>query len=68
MFVLGLAAVLVIIVIIIGLILTLLVVGKGDADYDKNSKKNVTKLSTIYIVTILASLIAFVVFMVRFFA
>lgn len=53
---------LIIIVIVIAFISTLLVAGKGDESYDKSTRKNVTRLTLIYAITILASLIVLFVY------
>ncbi|WP_067727436.1 hypothetical protein [Oceanobacillus damuensis] len=50
--------ILVIILCIIGGILTWREAGKSDEDYDKSSKRNVTRLTWIYIITIGISLLA----------
>lgn len=66
MFLLKLAITLVVITTLIGLVLTILQIGKSDSDYDSKSKKNVKRLTLIYVVTILASLIALAIFVFNY--
>ncbi|MCG3419650.1 hypothetical protein [Oceanobacillus jordanicus] len=61
-----LAITLVVITTLIGLVLTILQIGKSDSDYDSKSKKNVKRLTLIYVVTILASLIALAIFVFNY--
>ncbi|WP_249872117.1 hypothetical protein [Oceanobacillus saliphilus] len=56
--------ILIIIVCIIAFFLTIREVNRSDSDYDKSSKKNVTRLSLIYIVVTVASLIALAAYIV----
>jgi hypothetical protein len=57
-----LAIFIVILVSVIGLVLTFILVGKGETEYQNKTKKNVTNLTVIYVITTVGSLIALGIF------
>ncbi|WP_407268540.1 hypothetical protein [Radiobacillus sp. PE A8.2] len=66
MFNMALPITIIVIISIVALVLTLALAGKSDDDYDKSSKKNVTQLSLIYVVAILGSIVALIIFIYFF--
>ncbi|WP_417006683.1 hypothetical protein [Aquibacillus salsiterrae] len=60
------AIILIVLISIIALVLTLLVAGKSDEGYNQAAKQNISHLSLIYIVAILGSIVALVVYIVWF--
>ena len=54
-----------IIVCVIGAILTLKEVGKNDENYGKDSKRNVTRLTVIYVIATILSIIALAIYIVN---
>jgi uncharacterized membrane protein YhaH (DUF805 family) len=61
----AIAIILTIIVCVIGAILTLVEVGKKDENYGKESKRNVTRLTVIYVIATILSTIALAIYIVN---
>lgn len=54
----NLASILIIIIFVLALIFTIFLAGKSDETYRKDTKRNTTNLTLIYVVVIILSLIA----------